>query len=110
MSNHSLRLAAEMVHVLFTDLVGYSLDSIEEQTRLRRELPAWHHRAATTASTTIISPTNHRSLKDRSRRGGAPATTPNCGTCSTISARRIGIGRHLTESLLTRCRPIGQTS
>src|ERR1700722_8743798 len=34
------RLAAEMVHVLFMDLVGYSLLSIEEQTRLRRELLA----------------------------------------------------------------------
>ena len=34
------RLTAEMVHVLFMDLVGYSLLSIEEQTRLRRELQA----------------------------------------------------------------------
>jgi class 3 adenylate cyclase len=40
MSNASSRLTAEMVHVLFMDLVGYSLLSIEEQTRLRRELLA----------------------------------------------------------------------
>jgi class 3 adenylate cyclase len=40
MSNESSRLAAEMVHVLFMDLVGYSLLPIEEQTQLRRELLA----------------------------------------------------------------------
>jgi class 3 adenylate cyclase len=38
MSDDSSRVHAEMVHVLFMDMVGYSLHTIEEQTRLRREL------------------------------------------------------------------------
>ncbi len=40
MSEDLERVNAEMVHVLFMDLVGYSLHSIEEQTSLRRELRA----------------------------------------------------------------------